>query len=124
MTEKMAIEAANTPMNENKARRFRRALYPEACVRIPLEGPVDLRTVVTARAPDGLSSQAITVVLNDQTLTTTTLSNEWEDIKFTMPAGFLVPGENSLCLRFRNALPPKHDDGERVAAFVERIQLP
>ena len=105
-------------------RTFRRALYPRACVRVPLQGPVDLKTVVTARAPSDLSSQTVAVILNGQVLTTAPLSNQWDEIEFTMPARELVRGENSLCLRFSEALPAGERGDERVAAFVERIQLP
>ena len=106
-------------------RAFRRALYPEACVRIPLREPFDLRTVVTARAPEGLESQTVTATLNGEVLTSTHLPNEWQDIPFTMPERYLVPGENELCLRFSKALPAEDaEGGPRVAAHVARIQLP
>ena len=118
------LDGWGTGSRRKADRTFRRALHPQACVRVPLQEPIDLRTVVTARAPEGLASQALTVALNGEALTTVPLSNQWEDIKFTMPARLLVPGENSLCLRFSDALPPNEQGGERVAAFVERIQLP
>jgi hypothetical protein len=38
---------------------FRWAYYPKACVRVPLENPLDLRISVTARAPDRLPNQAM-----------------------------------------------------------------
>jgi len=106
-------------------RPFRRALYPEACVRIPLREPFDLRTVVTARAPEGLDSQTVTVTLNGEDLTSANLTYAWKDIPFTMPERYLIPGENTLCFRFREALPAQDPAaGPRVAAHVARVQLP
>jgi hypothetical protein len=105
-------------------RPFRRALYPEACVRIPLREPFDLRTVVTARAPEGLGSQTVTVALNGEELTSSRLTHAWKDISFTMPERYLIPGENTLCFRFREALADRDQAGARVAAHVARVQLP
>ena len=73
-------------------RPFRRALYPEACVRIPLKEPFDLRTVVTARAPKGLESQTVTATLNGEVLTSAHLPNKWQDIPFTLPERYFGSG--------------------------------
>jgi hypothetical protein len=105
-------------------RPFRRALYPEACLRIPLREPFDLRTVVTARAPQGLAAQTVTVALNGENLTSSNLTHAWKDISFTMPEHYLIPGENKLCFRFREALAGQDPAGARVAAHVARVQLP
>ena len=43
---------------------FRWALYPEACVLVPLEDPIDLPVVVTARAPRGAQPQVMTLAMN------------------------------------------------------------
>jgi len=119
------LQGWSTGSRRRAPRPFRRARFPEACVRIPLQEPFDLRTVVTARAPDGLASQTVTVTLNGETLTSVGLPNEWRDIRFTMPERILVPGENTLCLRFGEALPPAdRASAPRVAAHVARIQLP
>ena len=121
---KYLLEGWSTGSRRNAPRPFRRALYPEACVRIPLQEPVDLPTVITARAPEGLESQVVTVVLNGQVLTTARLPDRWREMKFTMEARYLVPGENALCLRFSDALPAQSGNGQRVSALVGRIQLP
>jgi hypothetical protein len=81
-------------------RTFRRALFPEACVRIPLEEPFLLRVSVSARAPDGVEDRTMTMVVNGRALTSTALSTEWAELPFEIPEEMLVPGENVLCLRF------------------------
>jgi hypothetical protein len=80
--------------------------------------------VVTARAPEGLGSQTVTVALNGEELTSSRLTHAWKDISFTMPERYLIPGENTLCFRFREALADRDQAGARVAAHVARVQLP
>jgi hypothetical protein len=102
---------------------FRWALYPQACVRIPLDRPaIPLRTVVTARAPNRVERQIMTIALNGAVLKQAELGHEWEDVAFTLPLELLAPGENLLCLHFSDATPEA--DGARHAAAVSRIQLP
>ena len=121
--ESYLLEGWHTPSRRIARRTFRRALYPQACVRIPLEEPFPLRVTTSARAPDGIASQTVTFVVNETTLATTKLPLEWRDIAVEVPQDALVPGENAFCLVFSNALPDE-GNGKRVAAFVERIQLP
>ena len=111
-----------TPSRRIARRTFRRALYPEACVRIPLLEPFPLRITVTARAPEGVEPQTMTVRMNGHEVTSRSLTVDWSETRFLVPEGRLVPGENALCLGFDNALPEKNN--RRVAAFVERVQLP
>ena len=102
---------------------FRWALFPQACVRFPLDRPViPLRTVVTARAPNRLDGQTMTISLNGTVLRQAALGPEWAEVPVTLPLERLAPGENLLCLGFSDALPEQ--DGVRRAAAVSRIQLP
>jgi len=112
----------HTPSRRIARRTFRRALYPEACVRIPLREPFALRIAVTARAPEGALPQVMTVTMNGDVLTSASLTTSFKKIRFVAPEESLVAGENALCLVFANGLPDER--GKRVAAHVERIQLP
>jgi hypothetical protein len=101
---------------------FRWAIYPQACVRFPLDRPaIPLRTVVTARAPARLDGQTMTIALNGTVLKQAALAVEWTDVPVTLPLERLTPGENLLCLHFSESL--SEADGRRAAA-VSRIQLP
>lgn len=120
--ETFLIRGWHTPSRRTSRRPFRRALYPEACVRIPLFEPFPLRITVTARAPQGLDHQSMSVAMNGNPVTAASLNNQWREVRFVVPEEHVVPGENALCLGFTNALP--EDNGRRVAAHVERIQLP
>ena len=65
------------------------------------------------------------MVANGNTLSSALLSSEWTEIPFVIPEEALVPGENVVCLRFATATPGEVDGVEgKVAALVERIQLP
>jgi hypothetical protein len=120
--ERYLLNGWHTPSRRIARRTFRRALYPEACVRIPLREPFDLRIAVTARAPEGALPQVMTVAMNGAVLTSASLTASFKEIRFVAPEESLVAGENALCLLFANGLPD--DSGRRVAAHVERIQLP
>jgi hypothetical protein len=112
----------HTGSRRTARRSYRRALYPEACVRVPLDELFPLRVAVTARAPDGIVDQTLALTVNDQFLGSSPLGIDWQDVRFLVPRESLVPGENAFCLRFTRAL---SEDGEPpVAALVERIQLP
>jgi len=102
---------------------FRWALYHEACVRIPLEEPFDLRVDIEAFAPPAAQPQTMTVVANGKTVGAGPLLPEGSRVQVFVPEGRLVPGENRLCLRFSTALPAA--EGERpAAAGIWVIQLP
>ena len=120
--ENYLLNGWSTPSRRTAKRPFRRALYPEACVRIPLDEPFPLRVAISARAPADLTPQVMTIAANGKIVTSTHLLTRWRNIPFTIPEEFLIPGENALCLRFSNGLPERN--GERLAGFVERIQLP
>jgi hypothetical protein len=101
--------------------RFRWALFPRACVLVPLTGPVTLPAVLTARVPPRLSGQAFTVVANGTVIGAGHLGPEWADVPFTLPAAALVAGENQVCFQFDRG---SGEEGEQVAAQVARVQLP
>jgi len=100
---------------------FRWALFPEACVRIPLEEPFDLRLEIEAFAPEAAQPQTMTVLANGAPVGAGLLAPEGSRVNVFIPEGRLVPGENRLCLRFSNGVP----GGEgRAAAGVWTVQLP
>jgi hypothetical protein len=101
---------------------FRWALFPEACLRIPLEAPFDLRVTIEAFAPAAAQPQAMTVAVNGTTVGAGVLGPEGDRVPVFVEARHLVPGENTLCLRFNNALPG--EPWTRAAAGVWEIQLP
>jgi hypothetical protein len=103
-------------------RTFRRALFPEACVAIPLKAPFPLRIGVSVAAPEGLARQTLALVVNGSPSGESELGTDWQEIAFQVDKRQLVPGENELCLRFSAGLPA--EEGMSVAALVEKIQLP
>lgn len=101
---------------------FRWALYPEACVRVPLEEPIDLQATLDLRAPRQAQPQTIAVTLNGrEVMASTPLGTEWAEVPLAIEAGALVPGENLVCLRFGNAA--RGGEGGSVAAAVHEIRL-
>jgi hypothetical protein len=101
---------------------FRWALAPESCVRVPLEAPFDLRVAITARAPQQVQPQVMTLASNGHAVASAHVGREWGESAFVVPAAALVPGENWLCLRFSREWP--EEEGLRAAAAVSTIQLP
>jgi hypothetical protein len=101
---------------------FRWALYPRACIRVPLQAPIALRSFIRARSPGRLSDQSMRIVSNGVAIATVPLSREWTDIPFTVPAASLRPGENGVCFEFSRTLPGESNGGN--AAAVALIQLP
>jgi hypothetical protein len=95
---------------------FRFAGQSGACVKVPLERPFDLPVVVTARSTVDQQRMALTV--NRRPAGERDLPTEWTDLRFDVPAGFLDPGENVLCLAFSGVRP----NGR--AAAVRLFQLP
>ena len=120
--EKYLLHGWWTASRRTAKRTFRRALFPEACVRIPLEEPFDLRVAIDVRAPDGVNPQIMTIAVNDRFVSSSPIHQEWGRVSVVIPEDHLVPGENALCFRFSNALP--EEKGRRVAAYFEKIQLP
>jgi hypothetical protein len=106
----------------NKTPNFRWAFYPQSCLRLPLAGAMDLRTSVLAKTPAAIPRQNVAVVVNGRFFTNGTLTPDWREIKFTVPAEMLRGGENFLCLKFGQHLPG--EPGQQIAAAVARVQLP
>jgi hypothetical protein len=107
------------PRQRRSHRPFRLAYHPEACVRLPLLEPIELRVVMTARAPAAVVPQTMGISVNGRALATRTLSAEWREVKFTVPAARLWSGENHLCFHFTRRLPGPGG----VAAAVATLQL-
>lgn len=101
--------------------RFRWALYPRACLRIPLAGKATLKALVTARVPRRLETQAFTVFANGAPVGSGRLGPDWADVPFTLPAAALFPGENDVCFEFERGW---GEEGQQVGAQVARVQLP
>src|SRR5262249_21900381 len=108
-------EGWSSPRWHEGGPRFRWALYPRACVVVPLQGPFALRAVLTARVPRPLESQEVTVVANGTAIGAGRLGPDWSDVPFTLPASSLVAGENEVCFQFARAW---GEEGQQVAAQV------
>lgn len=120
--ERALLRGWHTGSRRTARRSYRRALYPEACVVVPLDALFPLRVSVTARAPDVLVNQTLALAVNDRLVGSSDLGVEWQEIPFLVPAESLISGENVFCLRFTRTI---DDPGEPpVAALVEKIQLP
>lgn len=109
--------------NRREEVHFRWALYPRACIQIPLQTPIFLPTEILARAPRKALPQRMTVAVNGVTAGGFDLTSEWSTYRVDIPRERVVPGQNELCLVFSNAAPGDEENG-RVAAAVSRIQLP
>jgi hypothetical protein len=106
----------------NRDPSYRWALYPESCLRLPLAEPFEMRTSVLLRTPPEIPRQNVTLSANGRYFANRTITSEWSEIEFTVPADLLRGGENFLCLRFEQHLPG--DPAQRISAAVSRIQLP
>ena len=110
------------PTRREDGPAFRWALYPEACLTLPLRGDLSLTAVgLFARAPRRAQPQAVTLVLNDAERGRSDLGTEWTALRFAVPAEAFLPGENRLCLRFARGLPGEGED--RPAAAVAEVRL-
>ena len=104
---------------------FRWAYYPKACVRVPLETPLDLRISVSARAPYRLPNQQIGLSMNHGVVLWRPLPTDWTEVPYLIPASMSHPGENLLCVNFTEHVAGEEgDEAREVAAAVSRIQLP
>lgn len=103
---------------------FRYALFPGACIVIPLEEPFDLRGYVRARAPARIKDQRVTLTLNGRTLSESGLPATWTEVPFLAPASAWVRGENEFCIRLAKRRPGDEGDDLSFAAAVARVQLP
>jgi hypothetical protein len=120
--ERFLLKGWHTGSRRTARRTYRRALHPEACVAVPLDALFPLRVSVTARAPDGLSNQTLTLAVNDRVVGSSSLGSEWQELPFLVPEEHLIRGKNELCLRFGFGLSGAEEPP--VAALVEKIQLP
>ena len=98
---------------------FRWAVGKESCVRIPLQGPFDMRAVVTARAPETLMPQSMLARFNGRSLGARPLATAWQDVELKVPALDQESGENWLCFSFSN--PNSEPDGPHAA--IARVQI-
>lgn len=111
------------PENREGAAAFRWALFPRSCVRFPIERAIDLRAVITARAPGRLADrQRMGITLNGVALAEAALGREWQDVPVLLPASAVRAGENVLCFEFATGWPA--GDGREHAAAISRVQLP
>jgi hypothetical protein len=120
--ERFLLRGWYTASRRRAQRTFRRALYPEACVSIPLKTPFPLRVGISARAPEGMERQTLALVVNGNPAGERELGPDWSEVPFRVEKRQLLPGENEFCLRFSKGLPGEGDVS--VAALVEKIQLP
>jgi hypothetical protein len=102
---------------------FRWAYFPEACVRWPLEAPLDQRLEVWARAPRRARPQTMSLWVNGREQGRAELGADWAGHPFSIPAQAFQPGPNRLCLRFTSSAPGEREDA-RVSAAVARIGRP
>lgn len=96
--------------------------HPGACLVLPLQRGTDLRAALTLRKPRKLSAQEARIELEGKWIHSESLGEGWHEIHFVLSASALGPGENLLCLRFRDHL--RGPEGGQVAATVRRLQLP
>ena len=101
---------------------FRWALYPSACVRVPLQQPLDLRSFIRLRAPGRIPAQEMQILSNGRAVARASFGTEWTDIPFTVPAASLRPGLNNVCFDFAHRRPGDEEGG--YAAAVSLVQLP
>ena len=100
---------------------FRWAL-PEACVRVPLQQPLDLRSFIRLRAPGRIPEQEMDVLSNGVAVAHASFGTEWTKVPFMIPAASLRPGLNNVCFRFAQRRPGDEEGG--YAAAVSVVQLP
>ena len=80
-----------------------------------------MRIAVTARAPEGVDGQTMTVSMNEAVMTQTALPGRWQETRFVVPEDVLLYGENELCLGFSTALEPnRRDSCGRSSSFPVR----
>jgi Dolichyl-phosphate-mannose-protein mannosyltransferase len=101
---------------------FRWALSPLACVRVPLQQPIALRSFIRLRSPGRIPVQELKVLANGAEVGRASFGTEWTDLPFVVPAESLHPGMNSVCFEFERSRPG--DDEGGYAAAVSLVQLP
>lgn len=103
---------------------FRYALFPGACIVIPIEQPFDLQGYVLARAPARIKDQRISLFLNGRLVAEAGLPATWTEVPFVAPASTWMRGENEFCARLAKRRPGDEGDDLSYAAAVAKIQLP
>lgn len=99
---------------------YRWALYPEACLVLPLRGRgLPAAVGLRIRAPRKALPQELTLVLNGTVQGHASLAADWASLRFAVPREGFRPGENQLCLRFTRGRPG--EDGP--AAAVAELRL-
>ncbi|MET0553608.1 MAG: hypothetical protein ABW221_11260 [Vicinamibacteria bacterium] len=119
--ERLLREGWSARANRSQAPHFRWALWPRACLLLPLASAHDVTLEVTARAPRRALPQSADATWNDAPLATTPLTAEWQTIALRVPKDRVRAGENSFCLAFASAA--DGDEGGRVAAAVATVRL-
>jgi hypothetical protein len=119
--ERLLREGWSTRANRSDVPHFRWALWPEACLLVPLVSTHELTLAVNVRAPQGALPQSADATWNDTPLTAIALTAEWQTIAWRVPKDRVRAGENRFCLAFENAT--DGDAGERLAAAVSTVRL-
>ena len=101
---------------------FRWALYPRACVLVPLLAPRALGGSIRVRAPARIPDQSMQILGNGVVVANVPVASEWADVAFTVPAESLARGENQVCFEFGRSLPGEGQGSN--AAAVALIRLP
>jgi hypothetical protein len=110
------------PARREDGPAFRWALYPEACLSLPLRGDQTLSAIgVFLRAPRRTQPQSVTVLLNGRDVGQSEVGEEWSLLKLPVPPKAFLRGPNALCLRFARGLPGEGPD--RPAAAVAEVRL-
>jgi hypothetical protein len=103
---------------------FRWALFPQACLVLPLRG--DLRpaaVAILARAPRRVLPQEMTLLIGGVERGRVALGPAWSRVRFAVPVDAFVPGENPVCLRFTSALPGEAGPAAAVAEVRLALRL-
>ena len=101
---------------------FRWALYPRACVLVPLLAPRALPSFIRVRAPARIPDQSMRILANGVVVTSVPVTTEWADIAFTVPGERLGPGKNQVCFEFGRSLPGEARDSHAAAVALVRLR--
>jgi hypothetical protein len=101
---------------------FRWALYPRACVLVPLLEPRALPSFIRVRAPARIPDQSMRILANGVVVTAVPVGTEWADIAFTVPGERLAPGENQVCFEFGRSLPGEAKGSHGAAVALVRLR--
>lgn len=106
------------PRKRGDIHAFRWALHPQACLRLPLERAIDLRSRLLVRRAPGSGARNLGVVANGRPAFKGGLGHGWGELAFVLPAAALRAGENRICFAF--------DGGKagEAAAAIAWLQLP